>query len=266
MKTNRASQSAFINLRVLIGLFIVLAGVFLAVLGLGVAQAQQKYYTHQSTDPLVPADFDCSRIDELGIDKQENLRAGAIMIACGEAEGGAASPLGAFFQAIKKLVGPLAYGTTDVNLITGTETSPNITQSETFTAGNPDNPLQIIVAYNDSRGRNAIPINISGASVSTDGGNTFVRLTPPTVKAPSPIPLATPLFCTTNQPALGIPSGSTGAAALRASAGSSPPLHRTHPRLAGPTIAFTPAAATTASPAGPTTTRAAPSLDACTSP
>ncbi len=34
-----------------------------------------------------------------------------------------------------------------------------------------------MVAYNDSRGRNVSPINISGASVSTDGGNTFTRLT-----------------------------------------------------------------------------------------
>ena len=61
-------------------------------------------------------------------------------------------------------------GGTDVDLITGTETSPHITQSETFVAANPDNPNEIVVAYNDSRGRNANPINISGASVSTDGG------------------------------------------------------------------------------------------------
>jgi hypothetical protein len=72
---------------------------------------------------------------------------------------------------------PLAYGAADVNLITGTETSPNITQSETYSTANPDNPDQIVVAYNDSRGRNASPINISGASVSTDGGATFTRLT-----------------------------------------------------------------------------------------
>src|SRR5438093_8118111 len=83
-------QSAFFNLRVLIGLFIVLAGVFLALLGFAafsapaasMAQAQQNY-TITSTDPLVPAGFDCSRIHELGIDKQENMRAGAIMIFCG---------------------------------------------------------------------------------------------------------------------------------------------------------------------------------------
>src|SRR5262249_38482009 len=87
------------------------------------------------------------------------------------------STLGPIGHFIKKLLMPLAYGTADVNLITGTETSPNITQSETYTTTNPDDPNQVVVAYNDSRGRNANPINISGASVSTDGGTTFPRLT-----------------------------------------------------------------------------------------
>src|SRR5580704_7559523 len=99
------------------------------------------------------------------------------MIYCGQAQGGQASATSAFAQLVQNLMAPLMYGTTDVDLITGTETPPNITQSETFTAANPDNPLQIVVAYNDSRGRNASPINISGASVSTDGGATFTRLT-----------------------------------------------------------------------------------------
>src|SRR3989442_2238336 len=183
MKNKSTSESAFFNLRVLIGMFVLLAGVFLALAGFGVfsaastAQAQQNYSLGQSIDPLVPAGFDCSRIHELGIDKQENMRAGAIMIACGEAQGGSASPFRAFAQLIQGLLAPLAYGTADVDLVTGTEIYPNITQSETFTASNPDNPNQIVVAYNDSRGRNASPINISGASVSTDGGNTFTRLT-----------------------------------------------------------------------------------------
>jgi N-acetylneuraminic acid mutarotase len=78
------------------------------------------------------------------------------------------------------------YGTTDVDLITGTETFPNVTQSETYTLANPDNPLQVLVAYNDSRGRNATPINISGASYSTDGGNTYTRLTAPSGQSPFP--------------------------------------------------------------------------------
>ena len=178
MKKKSTSQSAFFNLRILIGLFVVLAGVFLAVLGFGVAQAQQKYnITTKSANPLVPALFDCSKIRELGVDKQENLRAGAIMIFCGQAEGGKLSTASAFSQLVQKLMAPLAYGAADVDLITGTETYPHVTQSTTFTVGNPDNPLQIVVAYNDSRGLNANPISVSGASVSTDGGNTFVRLT-----------------------------------------------------------------------------------------
>ncbi len=179
MKKKSTSQSAFFNLRVLIGLFVFLAGVFLALLGFGTfsAQAQQYNVTTTSIDPLVPAGFDCSRIQELGIDKQENMRAGAIMIYCGEAEGGAASPSHSFSRLVQTLLTPLAYGTTDVDLVTGGEISPNVTQSETFTASNPDNLNQIVVAYNDSRGRNVSPINISGASVSTDGGNTFTRLT-----------------------------------------------------------------------------------------
>jgi hypothetical protein len=71
----------------------------------------------------------------------------------------------------------LAYGGGDKNLVTGPETGANITQSETFSASNPDDPNQIFVAYNDSRGRNFNPINISGASISTDAGATFTRLT-----------------------------------------------------------------------------------------
>ena len=80
-------------------------------------------------------------------------------------------------QFIKKLFSPLAYGGTDVDLITGTETYPYVTQSTTFSTANPDNPNQIVVAYDDSRGATANPRNDSGASVSTDGGTTFTRLT-----------------------------------------------------------------------------------------
>src|SRR6266480_3841000 len=179
MKNNSTSQSPF-TLRLLVASVFCAASVVITLLAFGAfsAEAQlRQQVIMQSTDPLVPVGFDCSRISELGIDKQENLRAGAIMIACGEAQGGKPSASGALFEAIKSALAPLAYGATDVDLVTGAETSPNVTQSETFTASNPDNPNQIVVAYNDSRGRNASPINISGASVSTDGGNTFVRLT-----------------------------------------------------------------------------------------
>lgn len=198
MKT-KSTQSAFFNVRVLIALLIVLAGTFVALAGFGVfsataanlLQALQKnqVITH-STDPLVPVGFDCSKIHQLGIDKQENFRAQAIMIACGQVEGSytpavsgqsTLGPLGCFAQ---KLLAPLAYGSTDVDVITGPETSPNVTQSETYSLANPDNPLQVLVAYNDSRGRNASPINISGTSYSTDGGVTFTRITCGTGQSP----------------------------------------------------------------------------------
>jgi hypothetical protein len=188
MKKKSASQFAFFNLRVSIAVVVVLAGAFLALAGSGVLSATARSTIQampkgkiitSSTDALVPVGFDCSTIHEKAIDKQENFRAGAIMIACGQAAGGstsATSTLGPVGRFIQKLLAPLAYGASDVNLITGAETSPNVTQSETYTLANPDNPLQIVTAYNDSRGRNNSPINISGASVSADGGSTFTRL------------------------------------------------------------------------------------------
>src|SRR5436305_2605847 len=191
MKKKSASKSAFFNLRVLIGLCIALAGISLALLGLDAFAANSapvKIRNHiitASDDPLVPVGFDCSKIEELGINKQENFRAGAIMIAC--AADGGSGPMGGFFQrvsqGVKRILLPL-YGAGDVNLINHPETSPNIVQSETFTTVNPDNPQQIVVAYNDSRGRNLNPINISGASVSTDGGATFDRLTTASGQSP----------------------------------------------------------------------------------
>ena len=163
MKKKSASKSAFFNLRVLIGLFIALAGVFLALVGLGAfaansastAQAQQG--TKIINVPGLPPGFDCSTIHEKGIDKMEGLRAGLIMIACGEAKGGDVEDSASLGNPLAKLVQkllpiPLAYGAADVDLVTGTETPPHIIQSETYTAANPDNPNQIVVAYNDSRG------------------------------------------------------------------------------------------------------------------
>ena len=187
MKKTTTSQSAFFYVRTSIGLLLVLAGVFLALLGFGQfsAHAQQRNNNAKSNtiSPLVPAGFDCAQFRALGLDMQENLRAGAIAIYCGEAQGGSPTEFGETSPLVQEMLAPLL-GTVDEDLITGTETSPHITQSETFVAANPDNPQEIVVAYNDSRGVNANPINISGASVSTDGGNTFTRLTKTTGQSP----------------------------------------------------------------------------------
>jgi hypothetical protein len=189
MKKKLTARSAFLSVRIVVTLCMVLAGVLLALLSFDrfSIQAQQKDSPMTaSIDPLVPNLFDCSKIHELGIDKQTNLRAGAIMIFCGEALGGSASSADTFSHLVKRLLQPAGYGTADVDLITGTESFPHITQSTTFTAGNPDNPLQIVVAYNDTRGAAASPSSGAGASVSTDGGNTFTRLTAASGQGPFP--------------------------------------------------------------------------------
>src|SRR5207253_9729313 len=104
MKKKSASQSAFFNLRVLIGLFIVLAGVFLALAGLGTFSAltasnAQEQRGHKIINvPGLPPGFDCTTVHEKGIDKMESLRAGLIMIACGESPAGTDSPADRFSQ------------------------------------------------------------------------------------------------------------------------------------------------------------------------
>src|SRR5436309_8499413 len=190
MKTKSTSQSAsarssfceggFFNVRVLIGLFVILTGVLLALLGFGAfsavsnAQAQQNYSISQSIDPLLPPGFDCSKIQELGIDKQENMRAGAIMIACGVAEGGSA-PVGGtlgsttFSRLINNLLpAPLFIGGSDVDVILPDGAYPHVTQSESMEWGGPNNTW--VVNYNDSR---AAPSCFSGISYSTDNGATW---------------------------------------------------------------------------------------------
>ena len=149
MKKKSASQSAFFNLRILTALLIGSVGLFLALAGSG-ALSHDGFHTVVQTvgknkiivssdDPLVPAGFDCSKIRQERIDRQENMRAQALMIACGEAEGGSnlsnLSTFGKFVQNIKSVFVPQAFGSADVDLVTGTETSPNITQSETYQCG-----------------------------------------------------------------------------------------------------------------------------------
>jgi hypothetical protein len=112
------------------------------------------------------------------------MRAGAIRIACGLEPGGFPSVLETVHQAIQETLAPSAYGGADKNLINPqTDAGTHITQSETYSLANPDNPNQIVVTYNDSRSFPSFN-NISGASVSTDGGTTFTRLIAATGRSP----------------------------------------------------------------------------------
>ena len=109
----------------------------------------------------------------LPCDMMEGFLAGLIMIACGEATGGSASVYPAFSQLLNNVEAPLVYGGTDVDLVTGTETPPHIIQSETYSTANPDDPNEICVGFNDSRG--ATVNQFSGLSCSTDGGATWAN-------------------------------------------------------------------------------------------
>ncbi len=181
-------EGGFFNLRVLIGLFVVLAGVFLGLLGFGMfsaitagsAQAQQKQKILGPIDvPGLPPGFDCSTIHEKGIDKQDNMRAGLIMIACGLSQGGS-PPTGSqsfgngFTQWIKNLLpGPLFIGGSDVDVILPDGSYPHVTQSESMEWGGPNNTW--VVNYNDSRTAGAC---YGGLSYSTDNGVTWHASSP----------------------------------------------------------------------------------------
>jgi hypothetical protein len=162
MKKNSTNQSVparrcfreggFLNLRVLIGLFIIVAGVSLALLATAkppvasLNQPAQKYNpTGSSIDlSVLPPGFDCSQIHQKGIDRQDNMRAGAIMIACGLAEGGSAPTGGTSGSSIfSKLIdtllpAPLFIGGGDSDVIFPDSTYPKVTQSESMEWGGPN--------------------------------------------------------------------------------------------------------------------------------
>ena len=189
------------------------------------------------------------------------------MIACGEQTGPRFFLCGLrFFHASPKIVQKLVplYGAGDVDLITGTETSPNITQSETFTTANPDNPNRSSSPTTTHAAATPIPSTSPAHRSPPTAAPPSPASPTPAVKAPLPIPWATLLFCITSQPALGLRSGWMWPAAVRASAATSPPLHRI--RIAGPISAFSTSARTTGNLAGLITTQPLPSLGACTFP
>ena len=156
MKKKSTSQSAFFNLRVLIGLFMALAGVSLALLAtanpsrLGLVRPRIRKAAHKRSkniilptvaghQPAVLRGLTVPRSTSWVSTGWRTSGPALIMIACGVAKGrqqpDTAGGSSAFSKLVQKLTAPLAYGGTDVDLITGTETSPNITQSETFTTG-----------------------------------------------------------------------------------------------------------------------------------
>jgi 6-phosphogluconolactonase len=124
----------------------------------------------QTAGPSTVLGVPCASVFDLGIDKQMNLRAGMIMVGCGLAAGGVSS---AESQAGAASAAGSLSGSSNVDVITGAETYPKVTQSESMVWSS--DGQTIVVNYNDS---STSPANYSGVSVSTDGGATFRRLLP----------------------------------------------------------------------------------------
>jgi hypothetical protein len=113
--------------------------------------------------PVLPG---CSQLDALKIPKQQNFRAYMSMVACGRSAPGGTGP--------KTLVGSgkMQLGSGNIDVITGGEAFPNVTQSEDQIAAN---GATVVVKYNDSRDA---PAGFSGVSFSTNGGAAWTRILP----------------------------------------------------------------------------------------
>jgi alpha-tubulin suppressor-like RCC1 family protein len=114
---------------------------------------------------------ECATITARGVEKQMNLRASETLVKCGKEAGG--SSTGSLLSPVE--LGS-AFSGSDIDVITGTETYPHVTQAESSVWSHGST---IIVNYNDGRGDTESPQNYSGVSVSKDGGATFTRLGPP---------------------------------------------------------------------------------------
>ncbi|MBW8060449.1 MAG: hypothetical protein FVQ78_09035 [Solirubrobacterales bacterium] len=112
---------------------------------------------------------ECASISAQRIGMQMNLHASEILVNCGVMPAGSATG--------RSTSSPSAPGASfagsDINVITGTETYPHVTQAESFVWSRGST---IVVTYNDSRGSSESPRNYSGVSVSHDDGATFTRL------------------------------------------------------------------------------------------
>src|SRR5215831_8893110 len=146
-------------------LFVSIAlGLFVATLGMASAATPSK--TGASVMGVA-----CSDVWALGIDKQENLRAGLIRMGCGLEPGGGELEGASLGDFVQDLIDAL-----NVNTINNEVPAdyPHVTQSESMVWSSPDGNT-IVVNINDSKTAGG---NYSGVSVSTDGGSTFNRLLP----------------------------------------------------------------------------------------
>ena len=123
----------------------------------------------QPPDAISPSE--CTRLMTLHVDKQANPNAARLVAACSGYLGWSASPELPFEGSMPGATAKLLGGS-DLNLVTGDETFPAVTQAGSMVWGNGSD---IVAVYNDTRDATA---SYSGMSVSTDGGINFDRLNP----------------------------------------------------------------------------------------
>jgi len=112
--------------------------------------------------------IDCSQIQELGLLKQDNMRAGLALIECGVSRGGDPSDAAE--------AGALNPPNVQVsNRACGSASSCTKSESDAW-GSTKNNGKTIVVNYND---HNPTYNSYSGTSYSTDGGVTFKELQPP---------------------------------------------------------------------------------------
>src|SRR5438132_8965877 len=134
-----------------------LLSIGLLAAGAGSAQAQAN-----PRDPFLIESFNCADIAAFSIEKQENLRAGAILEKCLGIKSEASQERG---DSGGSSEAPNAYGGPDVNVHPSNSAAIQ-SESQSWKFGN-----TIVVTYNDLSGGST-----GKGSFSTDGGVTFARI------------------------------------------------------------------------------------------
>ena len=134
-----------------------LLSIGLLAAGAGSAQAQAN-----PRDPFLIESFNCADIAAFSIEKQENLRAGAILEKCLGIKSEASQERG---DSGGSSEAPNAYGGPDVNVHPSNSAAIQ-SESQSWKFGS-----TIVVTYNDLSGGST-----GKGSFSTDGGATFARL------------------------------------------------------------------------------------------
>lgn len=122
--------------------------------------------TAPATAQMTSVGVDCSKIYELGILKQDNMRAGRVLIECGVAQGGQRTDGDAESEPVLP---------PNVKVSNRACTSPSAcTKSENMIANSTKNPKVMVTNYNDHNVG-----QYSGTSYSLNGGTSWTEINPP---------------------------------------------------------------------------------------